>query len=241
MTGSGRTAVITGASQGVGKAIAAALCADGADVILAGRSLDSLNKAAGEFEDPRNRVTCLELDLSVQDKVETFAAQVQDIAPQIDILINCAGSYHSAAWSEASLDRLDELYRTNVRGTFAVTQALLPMLTRSAGDVVFVNSSIVNFDGDNAGQYAATKHALVGLADSLRAESNDKGVRVLTAYLGRTASPMQEAIHRESGREYRPEKLLQPQDVARIVVACLNLDRTAEVTELRIRPNLKTY
>ena len=89
-------------------------------------------------------------------------------------------------------------------------------------------------------QYDSTKHALKALADSLRGEINRHGVRVLSVYLGRTASEMQERIHRMEGKPYRPELLLQPNDVASIVVNVLSLPRTAEVTDISIRPMIKS-
>ena len=89
-------------------------------------------------------------------------------------------------------------------------------------------------------QYDLTKHALKAIADSLRGEVNPDGVRVLSVYLGRTASEMQERIHQAEGRPYRPELLLQPQDVASVIVNALSLPRTAEVTDIHIRPMLKT-
>jgi NADP-dependent 3-hydroxy acid dehydrogenase YdfG len=85
-----------------------------------------------------------------------------------------------------------------------------------------------------------TKHALRAIADSLRGEVNPDGVRVLSVYLGRTASEMQERIHQMEGRPYRPELLLQPQDVASVILNALSLPRTAEVTDIHIRPMLKT-
>jgi NADP-dependent 3-hydroxy acid dehydrogenase YdfG len=91
------------------------------------------------------------------------------------------------------------------------------------------------------GQYAATKHALRAVADSLRAEVNPAGVRVLSVFLGRTATPMQATVHQMEGRAYRPELLIQPQDVATLVLNTLSLPRTAEVTDIHLRPMIKSY
>ena len=74
------------------------------------------------------------------------------------------------------------------------------------------------------------------LADSLREEVNEQGVRVLSVYPGRTATPRQAGIFEAEGREYTPERLLQPEDLAGMVAGCLALPRTAEVTDLFIRP-----
>ena len=88
----------------------------------------------------------------------------------------------------------------------------------------------------SVGLYAATKHGLRALADSLRDEVNHDGIRVLSVYLGRVAGPLQEEIHALEGKAYRPGELIQPEDVAGIVVHALALPSTAELTELDIRP-----
>jgi NADP-dependent 3-hydroxy acid dehydrogenase YdfG len=117
----------------------------------------------------------------------------------------------------------------------------LPSLVAARGQIVFINSSVgQSVKRPEVAQYAATKHALRAIADSIREEVNPKGVRVLSLYLGRTATPMQEAVAREEGRNYNPESLLQPDDVAEVVVHTLTLPRTAEVTDISIRPMLKS-
>jgi NADP-dependent 3-hydroxy acid dehydrogenase YdfG len=88
-------------------------------------------------------------------------------------------------------------------------------------------------------QYAATKYALKAMADSLRAEVNSERIRVLSVFPGRTAGPMQEARYAAEGKPYHPKSLLQPSDIALAVIAALALPRTAEITDLRIRPFLK--
>ena len=108
-------------------------------------------------------------------------------------------------------------YQTNVRAPFVLTQALLPMLKARRGQVVFVNSSSGIVAKPMSSQYDSTKHALKAIADSLRGEVNAHGVRVLSVYLGRTASEMQERIHRIEEKPYRPELLLQPEDVASVI------------------------
>jgi NADP-dependent 3-hydroxy acid dehydrogenase YdfG len=113
---------------------------------------------------------------------------------------------------------------------------MLPLLKRSTGQVVFVNSTAGLVARARVGQYAATKHALKALADALREEVNADGVRVLSVFLGRTASSMQQYVHEAEGRRYAPDRLVQPDDVAAMIVHALCLPRTAEVTEMRIRP-----
>jgi len=92
----------------------------------------------------------------------------------------------------------------------------------------------------NVGQYAATKHALKAVADSLRDEVNPDGVRVLSIFAVRTASAMQETIHRLENKVYDSQLFLQPEDIASVVVNALTLPRTAEVTDIYIRPLVKS-
>lgn len=142
----------------------------------------------------------------------------------------------------ARAEDLDVQYATNVRAPYVLTQRLLPLLIAAHGQVVFINSSAgLTAKRPEVGQYAATKHALKAIADSLREEVNPKGVRVLSMYLGRTATPMQEALCRQEGGSYDPEVLLQPGDVASVLVQTLLLPAAAEVTDISIRPMRKSY
>ena len=113
------------------------------------------------------------------------------------------------------------------------------MLKLRCGQVVFVNSSAGLTARAGVGQYAATKHALRAVADSFREEVNADGLRVLSVFLGRTATPMQEAVHKMEGKAYYPERLMQAEDVAAVVVNALSLPRTAEVTDIYARPMKK--
>ena len=89
------------------------------------------------------------------------------------------------------------------------------------------------------GQFSATQHALKAIADSLRQEVNADGIRVLSVFPGRTATPRQASLHEIEGKRYQPELLMQPEDVATVVVNALGLPRTAEVTDVSIRPMIK--
>jgi NADP-dependent 3-hydroxy acid dehydrogenase YdfG len=127
----------------------------------------------------------------------------------------------------------------NVLAPFALTKHLLPDIRASKGQIVFVNSSVVNHPAPGTLQYAASKHALKGLADGLRQEINASGVRVISIYPGRTATPLQASLCEIEGRAYMPAELLQPEDFAAIVVRALALPETAEVTDIMIRPASK--
>ena len=232
-----QVAVVTGASSGIGKAIALGLAAQGAKLCLLGRKLDTLLAIAKSVDSPQ--VVSYQVDLTLDEDIQKLKSRLVEDFGQIDLLIHSAGIISLGEMKTAPVEDLDWQYRTNVRAPYALTQALLPMLIPRQGQIVFINSSAGLTAKAGAGQYAATKFALKAIADSLRAEVNALGLRVLSVYPGRTASPMQAAIYKMEGKAYNPERLLQPDDVAACVISALSLPRTAEVTDIQLRPLVK--
>ena len=237
---SGKTAVVTGASSGIGAAIAFALAEEGAKLHLVGRNREALSNVSERARKNSPEVVPYEADLSLDEDLEKLVLALKRNCAGVDVLVHCAGIISLAPVESASISDFDRQYKTNVRAPFVLTRALLPALRKSHGSVVFINSSAGMATRANISQYAATKHALKAIADSLRAEVNQDDIRVLTIYPGRTASPQQAAIFRVEGKPYTPELLMQPGDVAQILVDSLKLNRTAEVTDISIRPMRKT-
>lgn len=232
-------AVISGASSGIGKAVAFGLAAEGVKTCFLGRKQEKLDALATLVPKSAPAVLCYQLDLTVDRDVRRIADFIRRDVGNIDILIHSAGIISFGHLEAAPVEEFDRQYRTNVRAPYALTQALLPMLRPRQGQIVFINSSAGLNAGPNVGQYAATKHALKAVADSLRHEVNAEGLRVLSVYPGRTASPMQKAIFKTEGRKYRPELLMQPEDLAALVINALSLPRSAEVTDINVRPLIK--
>ncbi|MEW5857886.1 MAG: SDR family oxidoreductase [Cyanobacteriota bacterium] len=229
-------AVVTGASSGIGKAIALGLAAQGVTLCLVGRNLEALETVAETARATASQVLLYQVDLTLDEDIQQLKTRLQQDVKDVDLLIHSAGVITLGQMKTASLEDFDWQYRVNVRAPYALTQALLPMLTVRQGQIAFINSSAGLNARGGVGQYAATKHALKAIADSLREEVNADGVRVLSIYPGRTASPMQAAIVETEGKTYYPERLLQPEDVAAAVLNALSLPRTAEVTDINIRP-----
>jgi len=228
----GKVALVTGASSGIGRAIAMGLAARGASLWLAGRNLDKLQQVAGLAA----AAQVFPVDLSEAQQVAAFADHMSKRTESLDFLIHSAGAIALGAFESAAPADLDRQWNINVRAPYVMTQALLPLLKRSRGQIVFINSSAGLNAVSGSGQYSATKHGLKALADCLRAEANSYGIRVISVFVGRTATPMQAAVHASEGRAYRPEKLIQPEDVASLVVHTLTLPPTVEVTALHLRP-----
>jgi NAD(P)-dependent dehydrogenase (short-subunit alcohol dehydrogenase family) len=238
---SGRTAVVTGASSGIGRAIALALSRLGVRLCIVGRNPIALAQTVDAVR-PFSHVTDFQIDLIFEQNLRPLLEHLERNVGRLDILIHSAGVIHLDPLERANVEKLDLQYATNVRAPYMLTQHLLPLLTAARGQIVFINSSAgLTAKRPDVGQYGATKHALKAIADSLREEVNSKGVRVLTVYLGRTATAMQEALFNQEGRAYHPESLLQPDDVASVVVQALLLPSSAEVTDISLRPMQKSY
>jgi NADP-dependent 3-hydroxy acid dehydrogenase YdfG len=238
---SNRVAVITGSGSGIGKAIAQALAARGSVVCLVGRRTETLQAVLGTKASEAGRAFCYEADLAIKHDVEMLVGKLRDAFSGIDILVHGAGVIKLSRLEYASEEQLDEQYRINLRAPYLLTRALMPMICSRKGQIVFLNSTAGLRAGANVSQYAATKHALKAVADSVREELNPAGVRVLSLFLGRTATPMQASIFAAEQREYNPAILMQPEDVAEVVVNALALARTAEITEITMRPATKSY
>jgi short-subunit dehydrogenase len=236
-----QVAVIAGATGGIGQAIAIEVARHGAKLALTGRNAAKLRVLAKVVGKSVEDVRSYQADLAHENEVEKLRNDVLKDFGKVDILVHSGGITSVGAMAEAPAKDLDSQYATNVRAPYLLTQAFLESLKKQKGQVVFINSTAGLQSRANLAQYAASKHALTAIANSLRDEVNADGVRVLSMFLGRTATPMQDEIFRIEGREYRPELLLQPADVASMVVSALMLPRTAEVTEIKMRPLAKSY
>jgi NADP-dependent 3-hydroxy acid dehydrogenase YdfG len=234
-----RTAVITGASSGIGRSIALAFAKEGAELALLGRNKSSLEDVAEKCKALGTRAVYYGVDLLNETEIQEVKHHLTQDFSGVDILVHSAGVIVLSSLATASLSDFDYQHRCNVLAPFLLTQLFLPALTASKGDIVFINSTAGLTGTAGTVQYSATKHALKGLSDSLREEVNARGVRVLSIYLGRTASPMQQKVCEAEGKVYTPEELIQPEQVASVVVGAVTLGPEAEITEIRMRPARK--
>ncbi|MCM0590715.1 MAG: SDR family oxidoreductase [Gloeotrichia echinulata DVL01] len=233
-------AVITGANSGIGKAIALELAAQGATLCLVGRRLETLNAITQNVRESSPKSKSYQIDLTQDEDIQKLIVSIQKDFEQVDILIHNAAIFAMGTIENTPVAEFDQQYRTNVRAPYLLTQGLLPILKTSQGQIVFINSSVGLNAKAGVGHYAATKHALKAIADSLRAEVNGDQVRVISIFPGRTATPLQASIHEIEGKLYHPENLMQPEDLASVVINALSLPRTTEVTDINIRPFLKS-
>ncbi len=224
-----KRALVTGASSGIGFATAQALAAEGAHIHAVARSWP---KAIEGWQ-------LHNADFTVEADVRRLAAEVARAESAVDLLIHCAGALEIGLVVDFPISQLDVMYQVNVRAPFLLTQLLLPPLTQSQGQIVFINSSAAVASNTALAGYSSAKAAMKSIADCLRLEINHSGVRVMSVYPGKTASVMQKRAHELTGKPYDAAALMQPEDVAQMVLSALALPKTAEMTDLHIRPMKK--
>ncbi|MEU6650138.1 SDR family oxidoreductase [Streptomyces sp. NPDC046900] len=225
------THVITGAGSGIGAAVAHRLHARGDDLVLHARDAGRAKELAAEFPGARTLVG----DLSDPDRL-SWAFSHQTLPDRVDSLLHIAGVVDLGRVGELTPKSWRHQLNVNLIAPAELTRHFLPQLRTSRGHVVFVNSGA----GLNAhaewSAYAASKHGLKALADSLRHEEHGNGIRVTSVYPGRTASPMQAKVHQQEGMTYDPSQWTAPDSVATTILMCLDLPRDAEVNDLTVRP-----
>jgi NAD(P)-dependent dehydrogenase (short-subunit alcohol dehydrogenase family) len=227
-------ALVAGASGDIGRAIAFAFLSAGGEVFMLGRSLTRLVQPPPPANF-REKCRFVVADLTDNDAIARVGAEIAERS-RLDVLVLSSGTYERSQEPAVFARQI----AGNLVGPYALLQQLLPVLVRSKGQVVFINSTQALKAAAELGQYAATKHAMKAVADSLRDEVNANGVRVMSLFLGRTASERQRAIFAAEGRPYPPERLIQPADVAELLLSLLRLPRTSEVTDIVMRPMQKT-
>jgi short-subunit dehydrogenase len=232
----GQLAIVTGAGSGIGAAIAAGLASKGTTLCLVGRDKNKLLATSERLTATGVTIECYPGDLGKDQDVLDLGRSIGRRHNRVDILVHAAGTITLGSIEAAAIDDFDRQYRINFRAPVLLTKTLLPLVKQAQGQIVYVNSSVGRRVKEQVGAYAASKHALRALADTLRLEINSYGVRVLSVYPGNTATAMQTAVQDFTGRQIAAEYLLQPEDVASAVVHALLLPRTGEVTDIEIRP-----
>ncbi|HVS16201.1 MAG TPA: 3-oxoacyl-[acyl-carrier-protein] reductase [Thermoanaerobaculia bacterium] len=191
----GRTALVTGASQGIGAAVARALASQGARVVLAARNLERLEAVAGEIEAAGGAARPLRLDLADPASVGAAVASLEGDFAAVDVLVNNAGVTDDGLLLRMTLEQWERVLRTNLTGAFALTKALVRgMMKRRFGRVITV-SSVVGLMG-NAGQanYAASKAGLIGFSKSIARELGSRGITANVVAPGFVATAMTESL-----------------------------------------------
>ncbi|WP_151771120.1 SDR family oxidoreductase [Streptomyces abyssomicinicus] len=225
------THVITGAGSGIGAAVARRLLDRGDELVLHARDAGRAKELAARFPGARTLVG----DLNDPDRL-SWAFSHQTLPERIDSLLHIAGVVDLGPVGDLTPKAWRHQLNVNLIAPAELTRHFLPQLRVAKGHVVFVNSGAGLSASPNWAAYAASKHGLKALADSLRQEEHGNGVRVTSVYPGRTATPMQAKVHQQEGREYDEARWIDPESVATALLTALDLPRDAEVNDLTIRP-----
>jgi len=209
----GRTAVVTGAATGIGRATAELLAARGARVVAAGLQGERLREVAAGIVAAGGEAVAVEVDIAQEGAAETVADVTRDAFGGADVLVNNAAIYPIGPWHEASAAEWDAVFATNVRSYFLLARALRPqMIARGGGSIVNV-ASVTFFWGEvELLSYVASKGAVVGFTRSLAREAGPEGIRVNAVAPGAFPTAAT-AIHADQDKLWRD--VLEAQSIKR--------------------------
>lgn len=221
----GKKAIITGGSRGLGKATALAFAKEGIDVAITGRDKARLEETVNELKALGVNATYAIFDVGNQNEVKTSVKQlVQDLGG-VDILVNNAGIAAFGNFLEMDAEQWTAIMQTNVMGMYFVTREVLPFLIeKNQGDIINVSSTAGLSGNAGTSAYSASKFAVIGLSEALMKEVRKDNIRVCTLTPSTIASDMSLELGITDGD---PEKVLQSEDFAQLIVASLQLPRRA--------------
>lgn len=224
----GRVAVVTGASRGIGRAVALRLAREGARVEAVARTEEALRELAGSGE----RITARRADVAREDAVRDVVQAVLRDRGRIDVLVNNAGLGVFAPIEETSWDDFLRVLRVNAGGTFLFSRAVLPGMKRQRSGEIINISSVVGIKGyPRQTAYGASKHAVMGLTKALAAEVQEHGVRVRSICPGGVDTGLVAQARPDLDRT----ALMRPEDIADIVLWLLTTSPTAVVDHVQVR------
>lgn len=227
--------VVSGASKGIGRAIADAFASQGFDVAVCARDKKALLEMEEQYSSqfPACRLLALPADLSRKDEIQAFAAAVLSEWNSVDVLVNNAGIFIPGAVHEEPDGQLERMMEINLYSAYRLTRALLPSMLKNGRGHIFNMCSIASLHAyPNGGSYGISKFALQGFSKNLREELKTKGIRVSSIIPGATWTDS----WAEAG--FPPNRLMEARDIAQSVWSAWSLSPSAVVEDIIIRPLL---
>lgn len=228
----GKNALVTGAGKGIGRAIALALAAEGANLGLVARTAGDLETLAAEIRKMGGNTAIATADISDRAAVEKAFAVIRHGLGPIDILVNNAGTGTFGKFLDLSPEAWENQVKVNLFGTYYAIRAVLPeMIERQTGDIVNISSSAGQRGAAATSAYSASKFGLMGLTESLMQEVRKHNIRV-TAMAPSTV--LTELAVKSNLINNNEDRVMHPEDFAELVVAQLKLNRRVFVKESSI-------
>jgi NAD(P)-dependent dehydrogenase (short-subunit alcohol dehydrogenase family) len=228
----GKVAIVTGGSRGIGRAIALALAGEGATLVLAARSQQTLDEAADLVRGAGGRAETVVTELAEESSIRTLVQVTRENLGRIDILINNAGITHSAKFSETRTEDLDRCWAINARAPFILCREALPLLLQAERGFIVNIASVVGVKGyPLQSAYTASKHALRGMTMSLAEELRGTNIRVHVVCPGAVDTGMVGNVR----PDINTADLIGPNEIAELVLYLVTRTGNAVVDELHIR------
>lgn len=228
-------ALVTGASKGIGLAIAKRLAKENIELILTSRNAIELESVKSEIQEEYHnlRIDCYTADLSYKPDIEKLAAEILNHHGEINILVNNAGTYLRGNIRDADNGMLEKLMDTNLYSAYHLTRLMLPLLRKHTPGYIFNMSSIAGLEPYPGGHiYCISKYAMTGFSQCLREELMQDGIKVCTIYPGATWSDSWK------GADLPKDRIMQASDIAEAIAAQLKMSPSAVIEEIILRPQL---
>lgn len=225
--------VVTGASRGIGKAIALYFGAQGFEVAICARDIQKLDAVATELRATGAQVISSTCDVTNQQQIAQFAAKVEQEWGNIDVLVNNAGQYLPGRVIDEPQGNLEQLIETNLYSAYYFSRAFIGKMMKQKSGHIFNISSIAGLQAyPNVGSYSISKFAMTGLSKALREELKNEGVKVTNVAPGATYTDSW------AGANLPESRFVQANDIAKLLFDTYHLSASAVVEELVIRPIL---
>lgn len=228
-------AIVTGGTQGIGKATVEKLLSEGFTVATCARNKEDLNNLKVQWADqyPDSKLITIKTDLSKKEEVLAFAEDIKRSFETIDILVNNAGIYYPGNICDEPDGSLEQMLSTNLLSVYHLTRALLPQLKAQRSGYIFNICSVASLKAyPGGGSYSISKYALLGFSENLREELKADNIKVVSVCPGATNSRSWE------GSGIDPERIMDPTDVSEMIWATYTLSSKANVDMLVMRPQL---
>jgi 3-oxoacyl-[acyl-carrier protein] reductase len=233
----GKTAIVTGAGRGIGKAVSVALGKAGCRVVVAARTREQIEGVQKEIISQGGHALAIPADLTTDEDIRRLVEETQAEWGAVDILINNAGWGKRAAVVSASLTDWDRTFRLNLRAPMVLAKALLPnMIAKREGAIINIGSVSGKTGEANGAAYSASKFGLIGFTQSLYEEVREHGIKVAVILPGFVDTPLI-----PPNRQLDRSKMIQAEDIARTVLFILTSPATCCPVEITVRPQKTPY